>query len=103
MHPATTRENLYMFTCTCAWSGWYWAVPCKKDDGDTAAEILGDRVILDIAGVPVILGSDRALAFVEGVIKKLSDRLSMSQVLGSAFHPQAQGAVERPHRIFNTL
>ena len=60
-------------------------------------------MIFDIAGVPVMLGSDRAKAFTEGVIKALSQKLGVQQVIGSAYNPEAQSAVERPHRTYKTL
>ena len=68
-----------------------------------AATCLAERVIFDFAGIPAMLGSDRAQAFVAGVVEVLAQRFGMSQVLGSAFHPEAQGAVERPHRTYKDI
>ena len=96
--PHTPRGNEYMFSAVCAWSGWYWSVPCADDTSETAATCLAERVLFDLVGVLAMLGSDRAQAFVAGVVEVLGQRFGMSQVLGSAFHPVAQGAVERPHR-----
>ena len=53
-----------------------------------AAELLAERVIFDIAGIPVMLGSDRARAFVEGVIK-LRKRLDRNMV--SFLYPVQEG------------
>jgi len=103
IRPVTPRGHEYMFTCVCAFSGWYWAVPTKTSTSAEAALVLAERVLFDLAGIPVYLGSDRALAFVEGVISELAARFGMSQVLGSSFHPEAQGAVERPHRTYRAL
>ena len=50
-----------------------------------------------------MLASDRAKSFVEGVISVLSKRFNIERVLGSAYHPQAQGAVEGPHRTYKSL
>ena len=101
--PATPRGNEYLFTCTCAFSGWYWAVPTRTDDGTTAAQCLAERVIFDIAGIPVYLGSDRAQAFIHGVVKELAEKFGLQQVIGSSFHPEAQGAVESPHKVYRDL
>ena len=60
-------------------------------------------VICDIAGYPVCLGSDRARAFTHGVVKALADIFGIQQVIGTAYHPQSQSPVERPHREFNML
>ena len=92
-----------MFTCVCAWNGWYWAIPVMDDSSTTAAECLFYHVICDLAGFPLIIGSDCGLAFVEGAVKDLLFVFGVEQVLGSAYHPQAQSAVERPHREYNAL
>jgi len=101
--PKTSRGHSYMFTCCCGYSGYYWAVPTPDDKSETAASCLFNRVICDIAGYPMFLGSDRALAFVEGVVKALSEQFGIVQVIGTAYHPQSQSAVERPHREYNAL
>ena len=95
--PATPRGHRYMFTCACGWSGWYWAKPTEDDSSETAAYCLFYFVICDIAGYPTFIGSDRAKAFIEGVVKQLLEYFGITHVIGSAYHPQAQSAVERPH------
>ena len=59
--------------------------------------------MLDLAGVPVIICSDRARAFIEGVLAHVESTFGISSILGSALHPQSQGAVERPHRVYKSL
>ena len=103
MNPISERGYRYMFTCACAWSGWYWAFPTVDNDSETAARCLFHHVICDIAGYPMCLGSDNALAFTEGVIQALVQTFGITNVLGTAYHPQAQSAVERPHREYNTI
>ena len=103
MIPASSRGRKYMFTCACAWSGWYWAFPTEDDTAKTAARCLFYYIICDLAGYPVCLGSDSAFAFVEGVIKELAGFFGMHQVLGTAYHPQAQSVVERPHREYKRI
>ena len=103
MTPPSARGNRYMFTCVCGWSGYYWAVACPDDTSETAAHCLFYHVICDIAGYPMFLGSDRAKAFLEGVLHKLLDYFGIKHVIRSAYHPQAQSAVERPHREYNAM
>ncbi len=43
----------------------------EDDTGEVAARCLFFFVICDLAGYPMFLGSDRARAFTEGVIKNL--------------------------------
>ena len=103
MNPPSRRGHRYMFTCVCAWNGWYRAFPVMDDSSQTAVECLFYYIICDIAGFLLDIGSDRGLAFVEGAVKDLLQVFGVEQVLGSAYHPQAQSAVERPHREYNEL
>ena len=101
--PASRVGNKHIFTAVCPFSGWYWAIACVEDDSATAARILFMNVICDLAGCPPMLGSDRAPAFVQSVVKCLSEMFGLRQVIGSAYNPQAQSAVERPHREYTML
>jgi len=101
--PITSRGNKYVFTCACAWSGWYWVIATTDDKSETAASLLFERIMCDIAGYPVCIGSDRAITFVESVIKDLLKLFPTRHVVGTAYHPQAQSAVERPHRDYNMM
>jgi len=103
MNPPSARGNRYLFTCVCAWSGWYWAIAVTTDDSATAARCLFYYVMCDLAGYPTFIGSDRAKAFTDGVIQELITFFGITHVLGSAYHPQSQSAVERPHREYNAM
>ena len=101
--PTSERGYKYVFTCTCPWSGWYWAIPCKGDDAKEAAHCLFYHVICDIAGYPCILGSDRGSAFTSELIQSLVAFFDIKHILGTPYHPQSQAAVERPHRDYNSM
>ena len=101
--PATPRGNEYCFTCACIFSGWYWCIPCRRDDSATAAELFAERIMFDLAGVPAVLSSDRAKAFTESVVKHLNGTFGIKHVLGTSLHPQSPSTVERPHREYRTL
>ena len=103
MNPPSARGYKYMFTCACGWSGWYWAVPCMEESSEVAAFCLFYFVICDIAGYPTFIGSDRAKAFTDGVLQRLIEYFGITHVLGSAYHPQSQSPVERPHREYNAM
>ena len=92
-----------MFTFACAWSGWYWALPTTDNTSATAARYLFHNVMCDIAGYPVCLGSDNDRAFVEGVVRALVEAFGINRIIGTAYHPQSQSAVERPHREYNRI
>ena len=102
-NPPTATGHLYLFTAVCNFSGWYWAIPTQDDTSETAARTLAERVIMDLAGIPVIISSDRGQAFVHSVVKDLAKTFGIEQSLGTSFHPESQSAVERPHREYKTL
>ncbi len=69
----------------------------------TAAQCLFNNVICDIADYPVRLVSDNAREFVHGVVNARVQVFAINRIMGAAYHPQAQSAVDRPHREYNTL
>ena len=89
MSPLTPRGNKYMFTCACAWSGWYWAFPVEDETSQTAAHYLFNHVICGITGYPLCLGSDQGQAFVHSVVQALVRAFGIRHVIGTAYHPQS--------------
>ena len=79
--PPSRRGHRYMFTAICPFSGWYWAIPCEKDTSEEAARCLFYFVMCDLAGYPLLLGSDRAQAFVEGVVRSIASYMGIHQVI----------------------
>ena len=49
------------------------------------------------------LGSDRDKSFTESVVKALAETFGITQVIGTAYNPKAQSAVERPHKEYNVM
>ena len=68
-HPVTSKGHLYMFTAACVFSGYYWCIPCPDDKASTAARLFTEHVMLDLSGVPAVLCSDRAKAFVSEIVQ----------------------------------
>ena len=59
--------------------------------------------MFDLKGVQTVLNTDRAKAFVGGVIKCLNGTFGIRQVSGSILHSQSLSPVERPHREYKTI
>jgi hypothetical protein len=49
-------------------------------------------------GVPAVLTSDRGTQFVSAVWQILCSKLGIQQIFTTAYHPQANGIIERAHR-----
>ena len=52
---------------------------------------------------PTVLRSDRAPEFTGSVIAYINHQLEIRHVLGSPYHPQSQGVVERMHRTLKSI
>ena len=50
-----------------------------------------------------MLSTDNDSSFTSQVVEQLIQILGVSHVLGTAYHPQSQSPVERPHREFNSI
>ena len=74
-----------------------------QDMGQEATEILAERVTFDLTGILALLGSERARAFVDGVIKRLKERFGTQKVAGSTMHQQSRSPGERLHRGYKTV
>ena len=93
----------YILTCICCFSRWVWLIPIPDTSAETIAKALLERVLLDIAMFPTVIRSDRAREFTDSVIAYINAQLEIRHVLGSAYHPQSQGMVERMHRTMKLV
>ena len=80
-----------------------WLTPIKDRGAETIGKALLERVLLDMAMFPVVLRSDRAQEFTSSVIGYMNSQLEIKHVLGSTYHPQSQGLVERMHRTMKAV
>ena len=93
----------YILTAICCFSRWVWLVPIPDKSAETVGRALLERVILDTAMFPTVLRSDRAKEFTGSVIAYINSQLEIRHVLGSSYHPQSQGVVERMHRTMKAI
>ena len=71
--------------------------------GGLVGRALLERVILDTAMFPTVVRSDRAKEFTGSVLAYINSQLEIRHVLGSSYHPQSQGVVERMHRTMKSI
>jgi transposase InsO family protein len=89
--------HVYILVVVDARSGYVWLFPTKNKEAATVAEILY-ALFLDIGCVAERLLSDQGTEFVAAVIQDLCRLFSVDKVETSAYHPQANGVVERMNR-----
>ena len=93
----------YVLTVVDCFSRWAWIVPIPDRKARTVADALLTKVLLGLALFPAVLRSDNALEFVSEIVECMNRTLEIRHVLGSVYHPQSQGAVERLNRSVNEV
>jgi transposase InsO family protein len=94
--PAATCGSRYLFTVVDRSSRWLEALPMR-----VAAASCTDALIagwISRYGVPAQLTSDRGTQFTSAIWDALCQQLGIQHQPTTAFHPQANGMVERCHR-----
>ena len=100
---AGVEEGRYVLTCICCFSRWCWLIPLKAKTAEEIAYNLLTKVMLDVAGFPVIVRSDNAPEFTGEVVRELNRLTGTTHLLGTTYHPQSQGMVESMHKTINQI
>ena len=87
----------YIFTMVDRWSRWPEAIPVSDISAASCANAL-IRGWIARFGVPSNLTSDRGAQFTSALWAELGKTLSIKNINTTAYHPQANGLVERFHR-----
>jgi hypothetical protein len=95
--PCSAAGNNYLFTIIDRSTRWMEAVPLSDITAAGCAAALFSGWIARY-GVPAAMTSDRGVQFVSAVWEAICKRLNIQHKLTTAYHPQANGMVERFHR-----
>ena len=91
-----SKEHVYIFVLIDVCTRFIWLRPLKDKKGITIAKTLWD--IMSDFGFPKVIQSDNGTEFVNSVVKSLCKLSCIDQRLISAYHPRADGIVERVMR-----
>ena len=91
------RGFKYLLTMIDRTTRWPEAVPLTDTKTDTVLQAFVDHWISRF-GVPAVVTSDRGAQFTSGAWRQSLSRLGISASSTTAYHPQANGLVERLHR-----
>lgn len=91
----------YLVTIIDRCSRWPEAVPVSDITADTVARVIYDTWITRF-GCPLRISTDQGRQFESSLFQKLMDKLGISRIRTSAYHPQSNGLVERFHRTLKT-
>ena len=95
--PRSSDGFNHIFTMVDRSSRWLEAVPLSSTDTATIAAAFTSNWIARF-GVPDHLTSDQGPQFCSALWSELSQRWGIKHHLTTAYHPQANGMVERAHR-----
>ena len=99
--PASPLGNKWILTVVCPYSNYLRAIPVPDKTATTAANVLFHEVFLQL-GFPSVLQSDRGGEFLNALLHRITQFLSIKQVFTSGFRPGLNGATERSHRFLNS-
>jgi hypothetical protein len=95
--PVSAAGFTYLFTIIDRSSRWLEVIPLKAMDAASCVDALV-KVWIARFGVPTTLTSDRGTQFCLELWANLCRRLDIQHIKTTAYHPQANGMLERAHR-----
>lgn len=96
--PATSKGSISILTIQCTLTKYCLAVPLKQTRSSDVADALVKRLICTF-GAPRAIPSDQGTNLTSSLMKLLAKRFKIERFSTSAFHPQANGSLERTHIV----
>ena len=93
----TSEGNTYLLTCVDRYTRWPEAIPIPDITADTVARTFVARWVA-VFGAPTTLTTDRGRQFESALFLALTNLLGTKRIRTTAYHPAANGLVERFHR-----
>ena len=99
--PPSPSGNKWILTAVCPYSNYLHAIPVPNKTATTAVNVLFHEIFLQL-GFPYVLQSDRGGEFLNALLHRITQLLSIKQIFTSGFRPRLNGATERSHRFLNS-
>ena len=91
--PPSLHRNMFILALTDYFSKWAEAYPLPDQSANSVAVCLADWITR--YGAPIRITSDRGASFVSEAVASFCRLWGVQQQFASAYHPQANGLVER--------
>ena len=92
-----SNGHAYLLTCIDRFTRWPEAIPLPDISAETVARAFVTRWVAAF-GVPSIITTDRGAQFESALFRALTNLLGTQRIRTTAYHPIANGLVERFHR-----
>ena len=100
--PKSPNRNKWIMTVVCPYSNFLRAIPVLDKSATTAARDFFDHVLL-LYSFPSVRQSDRGGEWLNAVLHKLTQLLSIQQVFTTSYRPRLNGSTESVHRFLNAV
>jgi transposase InsO family protein len=101
-HPTSSKGYVYILTAIDVFSRFLVAVPLRSKTAETVADILYREVFCRF-GTARQLVTDQGREFDNELLSCLCNLFGIKKMRTSAYHPSANGRVERCHRTLNSI
>ncbi|BES87356.1 Reverse transcriptase (RNA-dependent DNA polymerase) [Nesidiocoris tenuis] len=97
----TSRGQTYLLTCIDRYTRWLEALPMTDQSALTVAQTFFEGWISRF-GTPVCLVTDQGRNFESALFQEVAKTLGIELKRTTAYHPQANGLIERQHRTLKS-